>query len=227
MAGRPKREVRSSLALSDILFLVARGKDFPSAVAEFLEKDASSTIKQFKILQDERLIKKLNIKGEQHNIKRYTVDTEGVIVCFLEYLKEKRENLLTTIRAKKDKKYKLKDYESRLGMFDNEWLKNLNLLDNQSFVKTFVKNEKLNAFFLSVFSTIILGEKTLEDIFDFFSQNATKDSLLLPAVFFDYPWLEKFSLFLTCLKADVIISPSVVAASESIMDSDKISSSFR
>lgn len=155
--GRSPIKVIESKSLSQIIFLIADGKNYAQKISELKGIEPSPAVRQLTKLYKMQFLNKP--KEEPLLNKRiYSIKWEKIIKEFLEFLKMKKIEI--TSEAKK-----VWSPESQRVYFYNNT--SIDLLDESSFIKNYTKNQYLVLLMNETFK-IISGfpDKTIRDVFE-------------------------------------------------------------
>jgi hypothetical protein len=143
IAGRNKLNVIDSLPYSQLIFLVASGKNYALSIAEARgKKDSSPTAKQLKQLKEKGFLK--SRKEPRLNKTIYSVNWEKIIKEFIKALQEHKEDVL-----KQDEFLRTNLKEAFKKSFNY-----LDYLENKEFIKSIKQNNYLIEYLKVYFSDI-------------------------------------------------------------------------
>jgi hypothetical protein len=155
MAGRPKIKPIESIPLSNIIFLVARGINYPHSASKKLGNNPSALTRQFKLLKKEEILKEVNEDSNRFNIKKYEINYEEIINLFIEEFFENIEC---------EKKYGKIPENLKLAVNDFK----------KEDINSLKKDEPTIDFFNELFKSISLDKRSIKDIFQHLYLNPPK-----------------------------------------------------
>lgn len=156
--GREKVSVSNSLPFSQIIFLIASGKDYALSIAEARgKKDSSPTAKQLKQLEERGFLK--SEKEKLLNKTRYYIEWKKIIEEFIKYVNENIDYVCSeNERSGLNLKNTIKGFEEIVKQ-----------AKEKKFQEDLKKNKYLITFLKAYFSYIAKSRATKTTIYEAFS----------------------------------------------------------
>src|SRR3989344_8589632 len=158
--GREKIEVIDSIPYSQLIFLVASGKNYALSIAEARGKeDSSPTAKQLKQLKKRGFLKsEKNLNNNLLNKTLYSINWNLIIEKLAIELKRSYKDMIEEDRLLNS------NWKSVLG----SKVETLNLLENKDFIERLKNNSYLQEFFKEYFSSLAkLRENNITEAFTY------------------------------------------------------------